>query len=134
MCQFCRAIIKREERYLNKNLDLSVNLFLRLQLTQHFTVEELKWLKNSIESDQYCQHLTRLLPAEFVRSPVWGILRTKYSTIIVEAIRAAYEAKKKNKKVTMDLIYLTARAGQYLLNNSPSDTPNRLNNYQSKSK
>ena len=97
MCRFCSAIIKREERYLNTNLDLSVNLFLRLQFTEHFTVEQLKWLKNNIESDQFCLHLTRLLPMEFVRNAVWETLTTKYRTIIAEAIRAAYDAKKKNK-------------------------------------
>ena len=129
MCQWCGAILKRERRYTNKILDLSINLYFRLALEEHFSLQQLAWLHSLIQKEDYAFHVSRYLPSEFVNSQVWDLLQRKYPSIIREAIKCSYDAKKKRQKVSMELIYL--RASQYLSGNSPSTAPNKLNNYQS---
>ena len=132
MCQWCTAILKRERRYTSKLLDLSINLYLRLLLDDHFALEKLAWLNAMINTEDYAFHLSRYLPNEFVNSRVWDLLQYKYPSVIREAIRSAYLAKKKRKTITMDLIHL--RVSKYSNGCGPAATPNKLNHYQAETK
>ena len=132
MCNWCNAILQREKRYTNKLLDLSINLYFRLLLEEHFNLNQLGWLRTTIPDNQYLYQLSRLLPSEFVNSNVWTTLQFLYPSIIREAIRVAYDTKKKRQKISMELIYLGARTSKYLVGCQPSPTPNKLNQYQKK--
>lgn len=129
MCQWCQAILKRSRRYTSKVLDLSINLYFRLALEEHFSLQQLAWLNSMIPKEDYAFHVSRYLPSDFVNSQVWDLLHRKYPSIIREAIKCSYDAKKKRQKVSMELIYL--RASKYLGRNGPATTPNKLNDYQS---
>jgi len=129
MCQWCAAILKREKRYCQTILDLSINLYFRLALEEHFSLQQLAWLNSIILKEDYAFHISRSLPSDFVNSQVWELLQRKYPSIIREAIKCSYAAKKKRQKVSMELIYL--RASKYLSGNGPAATPNKLNNYKS---
>ena len=129
MCNWCAAILKRESRYTSKVLDLSINLYFRLLLEEHFNLQQLTWLKTQIHDDQCLFQLTRLLPTEFVNSSVWNLLQYKYPSIVREAIKTTHDAKKKRQKISMELICLRARSSAYLLGNEPSKMPNKLNLY-----
>lgn len=130
MCQWCAAILNREKRYTAQVLDLSINLFLRLLLDDHFELEKLAWFNSILSKEDYAFHLARHLPANFVNSRVWSLLQYKYPSVIREAIRSAYQAKKKRRKISMDLIHL--RVSKYLSWSGPAATPNKLNHYQAK--
>ena len=130
MCNWCNAILQREKRYTTKLLDLSINLYFRLLLEEHFNLNQLGWLRTTIPDNQYLFQLSRLLPPEFVNSNVWTALQFQYPSIIREAIRVAYDTKKKRQKISMELIYLGARTSKYLIGCQPSPTPNKLNQYR----
>ena len=132
MCQWCTAILKREKRYTSKVLDLSINLYLRLALEDHFTLEKMAWFHSRLYTDDYAFHLSRYLSSEFVNSRVWYVLQHKYPSVIREAIKCTYETKKKRKKISMELIHL--KVSQYFNGSGPSATPNRLNHYRVESK
>lgn len=129
MCHWCVSILKKESRFTKSVLDLSINLYLRLVLEDHFGLKQLAWLEKTIPSGEYSYYLSRLLPNELVQSSVWKLLQEKYPSIIKEAIKCSHEARKKRKNVSMELIQIKARASSYLTGNSPSATPNKLNNY-----
>ena len=130
MCNWCHAILKRESRYTSKVLDLSINLYFRLVLEDHFNLQQLAWLRTTIHDDQCLPHLSRLLPTELVNSQVWQLLQYRYPSIVREAIKTTYDAKRKRQKITMELICLRARSASYLIGNGASKMPNKLNHYQ----
>ena len=130
MCKWCQSILKRESRYTSKILDLSINLYTRLAMSEHLDLGKLEIIKSSISSGLYIFYLNKLLPAELVQSRVWECLYEKYPSVIRESVKATHEAKKKKESITMDLISTKARASKYKTGCEMIDTPNKLNNYQ----
>ena len=130
MCKWCHSIIKRESRYTSKVLDLSINLYMRLAMTEHLNLAKLELLKSSISNGLYIFYLNKLLPAELVQSCVWECLVEKYPSVLRESIKATCDAKKRKESVTMELISIKARDSKYQTGCEMADTPNKLNDYK----